>query len=128
MRDWVAVSLCMGLAFFIYRRVLGAYFSPDDFILLERARGLAPVPATIWRALSGTAYWWVAARVFGGNPLPYHVVMLTLHAANVALLFVLIRRMGGSVAVATLASGAFATSRLFFSAIYPASSVGELAG
>ena len=52
-RPWVTdlllAAACAILSLWVYRSTLGAYFSPDDLILLERSHGLAPRLATAWR-------------------------------------------------------------------------------
>ncbi|MBI5710413.1 MAG: hypothetical protein HZC42_08945 [Candidatus Eisenbacteria bacterium] len=115
----------MGLALLVYRRSLAGYFAPDDFILLERTRGLLPAYETPWRVLSGTFFWNLCPRLFDGDPFPYHVVLWLLHGLNTGLLFALAGRLGASTAVAALAAGGFGTTRLAFTAVYPASSAGE---
>ena len=90
------------------------FFSPDDLISLERARGLAPpYPVPFWRLLSGSGYFAIATRLFDSNPFPYHFVNWLLHGANVALLFALTRRWGGSIGIATLTAASFGLSRLY---------------
>ncbi len=120
-------AVVTAIALWIFRRALDGYFSPDEFIFLERARGLATWAATPWRALSGPAYWNAALRLFGTDPAPYHAVVWTLHGLNVLLLFSLARRLGSSLAVATLAAGLFGATRLSYVAVYLSASVGELA-
>jgi Flp pilus assembly protein TadD len=57
----------------------------------------------IWSSLAASRYYpltltsfWVQRRLWGLNPLPYHVVNIALHGANAALVFVLLRRLGVS--------------------------------
>jgi hypothetical protein len=113
---WLARAACLAcvaLALWAHRRALGMFFSPDDLISLERARGLVPpYPVPFWRVLSGSGYFALASRLFGADPFPYHLVNWLVHGANVALLFALIRRWGGSIGAATLAAALFGTSRL----------------
>ena len=118
---------CVALALWVHRRALGAYFSPDDLISFERARGLLPPhPLPFWRLLSGPVYFTTGLRVFGVDPFPFHLVSWLAHGLNVALLFRLMRRWGASTAAAIVASGMFGTSRLAHSAILQAVGVGEL--
>jgi hypothetical protein len=121
-----AALACVVLGLWAYRGALGAYFSPDDFILLEKARGLLPNPVTAWRFLSGAAYFGATGALFGAHPFPYHLVNWLLHGLNVGLLFALVRSRGAGVPAAALAAGLFAASRLFLSAVYPVTGVGEL--
>ncbi|HVP39622.1 MAG TPA: hypothetical protein VMS93_10610 [Candidatus Saccharimonadales bacterium] len=117
---------CVAAALWTYRGALGAYFSPDDFILLEKARGLLPNPVSAWRFLSGPAYFGLTAALFDTHPLPYHLVNWLLHGLNVALLFAFARARGAGPPAAGLAAGLFGATRLSISAVYPATGVGEL--
>ena len=124
---WVALAACVTLALWIQRRAPGVFFSPDDLISLEWARGLLP-PQTVpfWRFLSGPAYWALALRLFGVDPVPYHVVNWLLHGLAVGLLFLLARRWGASTLTATLAAGLFAGSRLYVANLLQAVGIGEI--
>ena len=67
--DAALVVACIGLALWIHRRVLAGYFTNDDFVYLERARGLLPQPSILlWRFLSGPAYFGAARTWFGLDP------------------------------------------------------------
>ena len=61
----------------------------------------------------------------GSNPVPYLAVNWGLHGLNVALVFLLVRRMGGGIMAASLAAGLFGTSRLYYSALAQAVGVGD---
>src|SRR5207244_3535261 len=114
------------LALWSYRAALGAFFSPDDFLMLEKARGIAPSAPSLWRAIAGPGYFALAGALFGARPLPYHVVNWLLHGANAALLYFWVRSRGGGRAAAWTAGGLFGSSRLYLSAVFPATGVGEL--
>ena len=122
-----AAAAVVALALVVHRRALFLYFNPDDFTLIERARGMAPTPLTVWRVLSGVAYWHVAWALFGGHPLPYHAVMWALHGLNVALVYALARSLGATVTGASLGAALFGVHPALANAVYPASSFGELA-
>ena len=110
---WIAVAACVALALWVHRRSLGAFFSTDDLIALERARDLVPPqPIAWWRWLSGPGYFESAVWAFGVRPAPYHVVCWLLHGINVAALFALVRRWRGSVVSATVAAAWFGSSQL----------------
>ncbi len=61
----------------------------------------------IYRPLR-TLHFAVDRALFGGNPFPYHLQSLLLHAANVLLLFALLRRLGATAAAAGAAAAVFA--------------------
>jgi hypothetical protein len=125
--ELAVVLLCVALALWTHRRVLGGFFSLDDLVMLEEMRGLRPHDVTLWRFLSGHAYFTLAVQVFGAHPFPYHVVNWVLHGANVAGVYMLVRRWGGGVAAGALAAGLFGTTRLTMTAVHSPASIGELA-
>jgi tetratricopeptide (TPR) repeat protein len=45
-----------------------------------------------------TSVWWAMRRIWGLNPLPYHLINVLLHAANGILLWRLLRRLGAPAA------------------------------
>jgi hypothetical protein len=122
----LAVAALVLLVAVLGRHVLGTYFALDDNILFQQARGLRPWPAGPWRWLSGWAWFHSVVPLWGTSPLPYHVANLGLHALNAVLLARLARRGGASAPAAALAAGLYAASRLHFTALVAASSVGEL--
>ena len=115
---------CAGLALWVHRRELGGFFGPDDFIVLERARGLLPAPHTLWRSLTGVCFA-AAANLFGTAPRPYLTATWALHGVNVALLYAWARRGGGGVLAAALAAGVFGVSRLHFTTLGQVATWGE---
>lgn len=127
---WADLALavaCAALALWMQRRVLGAYFSPDDLIHFERVRGLLVDPPTLWRFLSNQAYMRAALAWWGADPVPSHAVNWLLHAANAVLLYAGTRVLGGGRAAAAVVAGTFAASRLFLPALYQTIGFGEAA-
>lgn len=121
---WLA-GLAALVPLVVHRRVLGAYFVPDDFVQLARAHGFEPWPASVWRWLSG----WAVARVttawFGTDPWPYHALHLALLALAAALLYRLARRWGASPLAAFAGAAVFGASRVHFTALVATSWTGE---
>lgn len=95
-----------------YLNILGNGFALDDFGLLNEA-----VRGGEWRFLATTDYWagfdglrsglyrplttLILAgefRLWGDNPLPFHVGSIFLHTANALLVYILVRRLGGNLA------------------------------
>lgn len=120
-----AVLACVGLALWIQRHALEGFFGPDDFVVLERARGLLPRPHSLWRILF-EGYVAGAFRAFGTVPRPYLVAAWLLHGANVVLLYAWARRAGGGALAATVAAGLFGVSRLHFTTLGQVATGGEL--
>lgn len=90
----------------------------DDFIWLHAARTpdagqffrdavgfpeatAYSVPTPFWRPLID-AYFFLSWRLFGLNPVPYHLSGVAFHAANAMLLAVLVRQVSGSRITALL--------------------------
>jgi hypothetical protein len=87
---------------------------------------MIPGPTSLWRYLPGHLYFGLTIGSFGANPYPYLLVNWLLHAINVALIYILVRRLGGGSVAATLAAGLFGTSRLFLTAVGQAVGFGDL--
>jgi hypothetical protein len=124
--DGIAALCCIGLALWVYRAVLGGFFSPDDLVLWEWDRGMIPGPTTLWRYLPGRLYFGLTIGTFGASPYPYFLINWLFHGINVALIYILVRRLGGGSLAATLAAGLFGTSRLFLTAVGQAVGFGDL--
>lgn len=127
-RGWIAAALALlaaAVTLLVQRRALGAYFTPDDLLQLERASGLAHWPVSAWRWLSGWAYAKLATSAFGADPRPYHAVNLGLLALAAALLFLLARRLGASRPAAFVAAALFGASRVHFTALVATSWTSE---
>ena len=120
-RHIAAALACAALAFWVYRRALGAYFTTDDFILLEQARGLLASQSGPWRWISNHAYFAALTPLAGASAFPYHLVNWLLHGLNAALLFTWLSRRGMRPAFAVLAAGLFAASRVHVLAVTPVS-------
>jgi len=108
-----------------YRSALQSFFSPDDLVLLERARDLRDAPLTIWRPIP-TMILDVLADVFGSNPVPYLTINWALHGINVLLFLRWMTLCGMGPWASGLAAVLFGTSRLFYSAVAQGAGLGEL--
>jgi hypothetical protein len=123
---WAIVVALVCVTLLVQRHVLHQYFALDDLILFQQAAGIRPWPHTLWRWLSGWAWFRAVLPLWGHEPFPYHAASLALHAVNVALLHRLARRWGASAVAAFVGAGVFAASRLHFSALLATTSIGEL--
>lgn len=123
---WAIVAALLAATLVVQRHTLHQYFALDDLILFQQAAGIRPWPHTLWRWLSGWAWFRAVVPLWGHAPFPYHVVSLVLHAVNVTLLHKLARRWGASPVAALVGAGVFALSRLHFPALLAATSIGEL--
>lgn len=123
---WLVVLVLVAVTCLVHRNVLHESFALDDLILFQQAEGLRPWPVTLWRWLSGWAWFRVVVPMWGHEPYPYHVMSLALHVVNAVLLQRLLRRAGASEVAAFLGSAGFALSRLHFPALLAVTSIGEL--
>ena len=123
---WAIVVSLLALTLVVQRHTLHQYFALDDLIMFQQAAGIRPWPHTLWRWLSGWAWFHAVVPLWGHEPFPYHAASLVLHALNTLLLYRLARRWGGSSVAAFVGAGLFAASRLHFPALFAASSIGEL--
>jgi hypothetical protein len=123
---WAIVVALLGVTLVVQRHTLHQYFALDDLILFQQAGGIRPWPHTLWRWLSGWAWFRMVVPLWGHEPFPYHAMSLAVHAVNVLLLHRLARRWGASPVAAFVGAGLFAASRLHFPALLAATSIGEL--
>ncbi len=125
---WAGIAIvlaCVAFALWVQRRALGGFFSLDDLVIIEEVRGLREATPGLWRLLSRYLYFGAAVPLFGSNPFPYHLVSALVHGANVALLYLFVRRRSGGVLAGVVAAGLFGTSRLHLTAIGSAATIGE---
>lgn len=90
----------------IYGKSLSLFFVQDDFYLLSISQAetlggffrlFLPHPDTAWyRPLSQQLFFWLGYRIFGLNPLPFHVILFIIHWFNCLLVFILLRRFSSS--------------------------------
>ena len=123
---WAALGALALLAFVVQRHALHGYFALDDLILFQQVAGIRPWPLTLWRWLSGWAWFRTVVPLWGHEPRPYHAASLLIHVFNTALLYRLARRWDAPAVAAFVGAGLFAASRLHFPALFAASSIGEL--
>jgi len=124
--EWLALGALAAGTLAVHRHTLAAYFALDDLILFQQAHGIRDWPVTLWRWLSGWAWFRVVLPVWDTQPFPYHLASLLLHALNAVLLHRLARRWGAGPLAALVAAGLFALSRLHFPALLAITSIGEL--
>jgi hypothetical protein len=104
MKFRVAGSIISSISFLILAATFYAwrfsYFGLDDFnnLFWVQKQSLTEMlwhnanPFTNFFRPFGMLFYWILWRVFGLNPLPYHLVAWALHTANVILLYLLLRR------------------------------------
>lgn len=113
------------LAALVYGRSLGTFFAQDDITFLSRAAGLEP-PGGFFRLLTQGIAFQVEHAIFGLDPRGYHVVGLTLHLVNVALVYALGVELAGSRGAAAAAAILFGVSGIAFTPLHWATGIVEL--
>ncbi len=121
----VTIAVAWAASLVIYLPSLGTDFVSDDYLLLLASRdmswgeflratwdpgadpGVLILSANYWRPLSFLLFR-VTYEVAGENPLPYHLVNLTIHLAGIAVLYALALRLTKSALGAAVAALVFA--------------------
>src|SRR6266478_5704513 len=92
----------LALTFVAYWPVTHAGFiwDDDDHLTANPAMTAPHGLRMIWSSLSVSRYYpltltnfWIQRRLWGLNPLPYHLVNIALHAINGSLLLLLLHRL-----------------------------------
>jgi hypothetical protein len=116
--------LCVGaLLFNTYRLYKGGYFGLDDFnnLYSVQQESFADMIGDFLNPVSfrptGMLCYWVLLRFFDLNPAAYHCLTWSLHAANTALMYFLLKRFTQSRPGAAVGAMLFA-SQAVFAAIY----------
>ena len=123
---WLLPALAALLAILVQRRALGAFFSTDDLRRLEEAAGLVPATPTVWRLVSEVLYVRLMLAVFGPHPLPFHIVSMALHLANVVFVHRTGRKAGLPAAAAFLAATVFGVFPLFYTVLPSAVNINDI--
>lgn len=120
---WVAVLLSVATVALYSPAVSFDFLLYDDnyFIYEEPlVRGGLSARSIHWALTSTWGFWFpltrlshiLDAQLWGMAPGGHHLTSVLLHAANVALVFAIFRRLVGSIAVAALSSGLFSAHPL----------------
>lgn len=101
-RPWLLAVLLVILTFTAYQPAWHAGFIWDDDDHLT-ANTVLSVPyglSLVWSSVTYSRYYpltlttfWCEQKLWGLNPLPYHLVNIALHATNAFLVFFLLRRL-----------------------------------
>lgn len=113
--DWIALLIAIAANAIVYHPLLENYFTSDDFLNLYRI-----INCGFWEYLltphgghtlvARNLVFYLCAVLFGIEPAGYFWLVLLTHLANVALLFLVIRRMTGSTRLACLGATLWGTS------------------
>ena len=101
-RPWVLPLVLVLVTVVVYQPTWRAGFiwDDDDHLTANTAVAASNGLRMIWSSLAVSRYYpltltsfWVGRRLWGLDPLPYHLVNVALHAANGVLVFWLLRRL-----------------------------------
>jgi hypothetical protein len=105
--EFAALAVVLGLTAYLYRSTLSGFFLQDDFGWLYESRFatfreyLACFfrfsSALAYRPLSQETFFLVGQKLFGLQPLGYHVGSLVVHLAGVSVLYALLRQFAGKI-------------------------------
>lgn len=126
---WVGVACAVAVGWAVHLPAIGSGFVTDDYVYLRAARdlsfgdyaraALAPHADEPLLFFTGDFYrplyflsFWPLERLFDGNPLPYHLLLLAAHSASIVMVFALARALALSPRGAVLAAFIFAASPL----------------
>jgi hypothetical protein len=115
--EWGALALVLAGAAWLQRGALSFGFFADDFLFLDQVRQRSLIAALLsrdplgnfLRPLSRQLHFWIAARLGGESPLPFHVANLLYFLLALVLFERVARRLIGPAA-AVLATAALALS------------------
>ena len=122
---FVVVASITALLLKTFRLYKGAYFSSDDFNNLSLVQGetlvqmLAHIlnPVSSYFRPAGMMCYWLGLQLFDLNAAAYQCLMWSLHAANTALVYFVLKQLTASRAGAALGAMLFA-SQFVFANIY----------
>ncbi|HXI83071.1 MAG TPA: tetratricopeptide repeat protein [Verrucomicrobiae bacterium] len=98
----LAIAALLALTVFTHWPALhnGFIWDDDDHLTANPAMTLPGGLHKVWTSVTFSRYYpltlttfWAERRLWGLNPLPYHAVNIIIHAGNVALIFLLLRRL-----------------------------------
>ncbi len=101
-RSWLLALVLAVITFIAYQPVWHAGFVWDDSDHLTANPAMTAPHGLkmIWSSLAISRYYpltlttfWIERRLWGLNPMPYHLVNILLHAVNGFLLFLVLRRL-----------------------------------
>ncbi len=101
-RPWLLALVLVVVTFVVCQPVQHAGFiwDDDDHLTANPAMTAPHGLKMIWSSLAVSRYYpltlttfWVQRRLWGLNPLPYHLVNVALHAVNGILIFLVLRRL-----------------------------------
>jgi len=107
----IAIVCLLGIVFLCYANSLGNEFVFDDFLLVLGNKRIQTINSGLllnsYRPIRDISYA-IDFALWGERAFGFHLTNIVIHAANVLLVFALIRRFTESFVTATLATSIFA--------------------
>jgi hypothetical protein len=131
---WIPLLCIAILLLFTYRLYASAYFWLDDFDNLYWVQQLT-ASGMLWHIVNplsnffrptGMLFYWLMLNLFDLNAPAYHLLAWSLHAANTALVYVILKRITASRAGAAVGAMLFASEAVFVDLYWSFGSIFEL--
>lgn len=125
-REWPALAVLLALTGWALLPSLRGEFVTDDYVFLATSRMVNAPWQAFWQRHFyeplyfrpvGLVVWWLTERSFGLSYAWHAAFNATLHLANVALLWMVLRRFTSGVAARAVGVGWFALGPLSFPAV-----------
>ena len=121
MRNWLKPLFLILLTAAVYRDSFTSRFFQDDKILLGIARSGSPfavIPNFPYRPVSQELFYLVSSKLFGLDPLGYHLVLFAFFAGTVILIYKLADKLLESNRKAILAAFFYALNISLFAEFF----------
>ncbi len=132
----IVVLLIAVVMIWVWSPIFDAYFYADDFMYLLGAQTPAVLRASlvprgtdlvwVYRPLPGFGYYWIVRSLFGLNPVAFHLISVTVHLLNAALVAWLVSYFGCSRLASLFASLIYAAHISHFGGLVTVGNFQEL--
>jgi len=103
-KKFIPLLLLTGLIFLVFHKSVSYFFAQDDFVWLRIAASVKEARQLLdfffqyngagnYRPLTQEVFFFLNYKLFGLNPVPFHVVILCVHAINSMLVYGILRQM-----------------------------------
>jgi|WetSurMetagenome_2_1015567.scaffolds.fasta_scaffold06348_3 hypothetical protein len=103
-KKFIPPLLLTGLVFLVFHKSLSYFFAQDDFVWLRIAASVKKATqlfdfflqyngAGSYRPLTQEVFFFLNYKLFGLNPVPFHLVTLCVHTINSLLVYGILRQM-----------------------------------
>lgn len=135
-KPYLTILLILIFCFVAFFPGFTTYFHQDDFIMFYYSQSFAQVARAFnifaradfpfYRPIPTQLYFFVGQKIFGFNPLGYHIFNFLLFCANVILVYKVIQTVTKNINAAIFGTLIFAVNTTHFAPLYAASYAHEL--